>query len=148
MRPSAKPFLWKWVLFAWEWKIISIPKAEHLTSFWYRGWGNSEMAYSLFQCRFRSRQIWLVRSIFSSRFQIWYLEDEYSLASDKANICELHVSIPFELLVCIKCWSSGMLSTTRPPFLLFFSLLCCMFRFGLVLIIFLSVLLLLHWTVN
>ena len=39
MRPSAQPFLWKWVLFAWEWKIISISKAEHLTSFWYRGQG-------------------------------------------------------------------------------------------------------------
>ena len=39
MRPSAQPFLWKWVLFAWEWKIISISKAEHLTSFWNRGLG-------------------------------------------------------------------------------------------------------------
>ena len=39
MRPSAQPFLWKRVLFAWEWKIISISKAEHLTSFWYRGPG-------------------------------------------------------------------------------------------------------------
>ena len=39
MRPSAQPFLWKWVLFAWELKIISTPKAEHLTSFWYRGPG-------------------------------------------------------------------------------------------------------------
>ena len=38
-RPSAQPFLWKWVLFAWEWKIVSISKAEHLTSFWYRGPG-------------------------------------------------------------------------------------------------------------
>ena len=37
MRPSAQPFSWKWVLFAWEWKIISTSKAEHLTSFWYRG---------------------------------------------------------------------------------------------------------------
>ena len=36
MRPSAQPFLWKWVLFAWKWKIISISKAEHLTLFWYR----------------------------------------------------------------------------------------------------------------
>ena len=45
MRPSTQPFLWKWVLFAWEWKIISISKAEHLTSFWYRGPGDSEMAY-------------------------------------------------------------------------------------------------------
>ena len=29
----------KMVLFAWEWKIISISKAEHLTSFWYKGPG-------------------------------------------------------------------------------------------------------------
>ena len=41
MRPSAQPFLWKWVLFAWEWKLIFISKAEHLTSFWFR---ESEMA--------------------------------------------------------------------------------------------------------
>ena len=37
MRPSAQPFLWNWVLFAWEWTFISISKAEHLISFWYRG---------------------------------------------------------------------------------------------------------------
>ena len=42
MRPRAQPFLWKWVLFTWEWKIISISKAEHLTSFWYRGPGELE----------------------------------------------------------------------------------------------------------
>ena len=30
---GAEPFLWKWVLFAWEWKMISISKAEHLPSF-------------------------------------------------------------------------------------------------------------------
>ena len=45
MRPSAQPFLWKWVLLLWKWKIISISKAEHLTSFWYRGPGSSEMAF-------------------------------------------------------------------------------------------------------
>ena len=39
MRPSAQSFLQKWVLFAWEWKTISISKAEHLISFWYRGPG-------------------------------------------------------------------------------------------------------------
>ena len=39
IRPSAQPCLWKWVLFALEWKIISIWKAEHLTSFSYRGPG-------------------------------------------------------------------------------------------------------------
>ena len=33
------PSLWKWVLFAWEWKIISISKAAHLPSFWNRGPG-------------------------------------------------------------------------------------------------------------
>ena len=39
MRPSAQPFSWKWVLFAREWKIISIWKTEHVTSFSYRGPG-------------------------------------------------------------------------------------------------------------
>ena len=39
MRLGAQPFLWKWVLFAWEWKIISISKAEQLPSFWNRGSG-------------------------------------------------------------------------------------------------------------
>ena len=37
MRPSAQPLLWKWILLAWEWKNISISKAERL--FWYRGPG-------------------------------------------------------------------------------------------------------------
>ena len=32
-------FLWKPVLFAWEWKMISLSKAEHLNSFWNRGSG-------------------------------------------------------------------------------------------------------------
>ena len=31
MRLGAQPFLWKWILFAWEWKMTSIP------SFWNRG---------------------------------------------------------------------------------------------------------------
>ena len=37
MRLSAQTFLWKWVLFAWEWNIISTSNAEHLILFWYRG---------------------------------------------------------------------------------------------------------------
>ena len=37
MRLGAQPFLWKWVLFPWEWKIISILKLEYLPSFWNRG---------------------------------------------------------------------------------------------------------------
>ena len=39
MRKGAQPFLWKWVWFAWEWKMISISKAERLPSFWNRGPG-------------------------------------------------------------------------------------------------------------
>ena len=54
MRPSAQPFSWKWVLFAWEWKIISISKAEHLTSFDTEAPGNSEMAYSRAENSFKS----------------------------------------------------------------------------------------------
>ena len=50
MKPSAQSFLWEWVLFAREWKIISISKAEHLTSFWYRGSG--ELGNGLFNERF------------------------------------------------------------------------------------------------
>ena len=54
MRPSAQPFLGKLVLFAWEWKIISISKAEHLTSFWYRGRWNSIIAFIPVVARFGS----------------------------------------------------------------------------------------------
>ena len=35
-RPSAQPFLWKWVLFAWEWKTIFLLTAKRLPSFSYR----------------------------------------------------------------------------------------------------------------
>ena len=41
MRPSAQPILWKGVLFGRQWKIISISKAEALTSSWYRGPGGT-----------------------------------------------------------------------------------------------------------
>ena len=43
MRLGAQPLLWKWVLFAWEWKMISISRAEHLPSFWNRGPGELGM---------------------------------------------------------------------------------------------------------
>ena len=36
-RPGAQPFLWKWVLFACEWKLIFPWKAEHQDSIWKRG---------------------------------------------------------------------------------------------------------------
>ena len=43
MRPSAQPCLWKWILFAWERKIMSISKAEPLTVKGSEARGNSEM---------------------------------------------------------------------------------------------------------
>ena len=36
-RLSAKPFLWKWVLFSWQHKVIFISMALHLASLWKRG---------------------------------------------------------------------------------------------------------------
>ena len=47
MRPSAQPFLWKWVLFAWEWKFILISKVERLTSFLFRGPGKRVSNWSV-----------------------------------------------------------------------------------------------------
>ena len=38
-RLSAKPLLWKWVLFAWELKVVFISIASHLASLWNRGLG-------------------------------------------------------------------------------------------------------------
>ena len=54
MRLGAQPLLWKWVLFAWEWKMISISKAENLPSFWNRGpekLGNGLLAQFAPHCR-------------------------------------------------------------------------------------------------
>ena len=53
-RLGAQLFLWKWVLFAWEWKIISISKIEHLTSFWCRGPG--ELANGLLNITWMSNR--------------------------------------------------------------------------------------------
>ena len=39
MKPSVKPFLWEWVLFAWEQKIIFITIASHLALLWNNGLG-------------------------------------------------------------------------------------------------------------
>jgi len=50
MRLGAQPFLWKWVLFAWEWKMISISKAVYLPSFWNRRPG--ELVNGLLTLRF------------------------------------------------------------------------------------------------
>ena len=42
MRLGAQPLLWKWVLIAWEWKMISMSKAELLPSSWNRSPGELE----------------------------------------------------------------------------------------------------------
>ena len=47
MRLGAQSFLWKWVSFAREWKMISISKAEHLLSFGNRGPG--KLGHGLFE---------------------------------------------------------------------------------------------------
>ena len=78
MRPSAQPFLWKWVLFAWEWKIISISKAEHLTSFWNRGpveYGNGLLidirTYYIFSCPFNNILPTFIADRTISRAWLW-----------------------------------------------------------------------------
>ena len=53
MRLGAQPFFWKWVLFAWEWKMISISEAEHLPSLWNRDLGNSEMVHWTSQAKMK-----------------------------------------------------------------------------------------------
>ena len=62
MRLGAQPFLWKWVFFAWEWKMISISKAEHLPSFWNRGSG--ELGNGLFNIVFYAFIIYIVAGFF------------------------------------------------------------------------------------
>jgi len=80
--PSAQPLLWKWVLFAWEWKIMSISKAEHLTSFGYRGPENSEMAY------YRSSRLYYIR------------------LKSSENICySSKEKVPFFLLFSLDEWN-------------------------------------------
>ena len=55
MKPSAHPFLWKWVLFAREWKIISISRLSTWPRFHTEARGNSEMAY----CRLQNSPFFL-----------------------------------------------------------------------------------------
>ena len=46
MRLGAKPFLWKWVLFAWEWKMTApYQRRSTYPRFETEARGNSEMAY-------------------------------------------------------------------------------------------------------
>ena len=95
--------VWKWVLFAWEWKMISISKAEHLPSFWNRGpgelgngllyplpyidktcklalhlrkdWREDSVIYPKRNCSFCSENGWIRNSDYQKRvfFVIWLL---------------------------------------------------------------------------
>ena len=79
MRPSAQPFLWKWVLFAWEWKIIFISTAERLTSFWYRGPG--ELGNGLFKP---------IKTIKNSSGQMWQLYEYFADESTQWAFARKH----------------------------------------------------------
>ena len=46
-RLRAKPFLWKCVLFEWEWKFFVMSMASHLASLWNRGMGQLRKACCL-----------------------------------------------------------------------------------------------------
>ena len=64
MRLGTLPFLWEWVLFAWEWKMISISKTEYLPSFWNRGLGG--LGYGLFSwvwSIFREKELIILRKM-------------------------------------------------------------------------------------
>ena len=45
MRLGAQPFLWKWVLFAWEWKPFPYQRLSTYPRFETEARGNSDMAY-------------------------------------------------------------------------------------------------------
>ena len=75
-RLSAKPLLWKWVLFASQSRIIFISMASHLASLWKWDFWNSEMAYSWFATTWQSQH----NRIFSRRT---YVEIYFSSQSRK-----------------------------------------------------------------
>ena len=98
MRLGAQPFLWKWVLLPWEWKMISISKAEYLPSFWNRGpgeLGNGLLTYnnisSWHYCTFyittwEISLIWLAYSSgISAKFEIPACENYKSFAGSGIN---------------------------------------------------------------
>ena len=91
MGPSAQPFLWKRVLFAWEWKIICISKAEHLTSFWYRGPGELGNGLLKSQAKVSRRTAKVVRTdLANSR----HFETPPLLSSGK-DVWETSAEIPY-----------------------------------------------------
>ena len=84
MRLGAQPFRWKWVLFAWEWKMNSISKAEHLPPFWNRGPGGTRK-WPI--CERNSVMLTFNWNLFSSSFT-WY----YFLTSIWQNeVCVIFV---------------------------------------------------------
>ena len=71
MRLGAHLFLWKGVLFAREWKMISISKAEQLPSFWNRGpgeFGNGLFSVFALFVREYSFQIYYLGNSFMQNF--------------------------------------------------------------------------------
>ena len=73
---------------AWEWKIISISKAAHLTSFWYRGLeelGNGLMA----KIALKAEAYWMVSVFF--QFVYYVANDRRNLSRTWNSSTKLHV---------------------------------------------------------
>ena len=103
MRLGAQPFLWKWVLFAWAWKMISISKAEHLPSFWNRG--PEELGNGLLIARAHSRtRPALVTTTFSNfwdgrllELQRYFIRDRHILQT-RSSLFEYAVGDLFSFI--------------------------------------------------
>ena len=107
MKLGAQPFLWKWVLFAWKWKTISISKAEHLPSFWNRGpWelGNGPrflcLIYHFSVCiAYKMKQSFLWLTYYFSVFG-YQMKHYFSCLINQFSFSEHQIKIPFLNLVC------------------------------------------------
>ena len=119
MRPSAQPFLWKWVLFAWEWKMISISKAEHLPSFSNRSPG--ELGNGLFWIHLTNQNSKQVHASGPKGGKTFWSISETQLRSDPINQSKLKAcacgwryacenvckQLTIELLLLPIGWKSG-----------------------------------------
>ena len=119
MKLAAQPFLWKWVLFAWEWKLISISKAEHLSSFWNRG--PRELGNGLFWIHLTNQNSKQVHAAGPKGGKTFWSISETQLLSDpinqsklKAGACSWRYArenvckqVTIELLLLLIGWKSG-----------------------------------------
>ena len=121
MRPSAQPFLWKWVLFAWESNILFISKVEHLTSFWYRGPG--ELGNGPFLCECNSFMHVNPKGPLSKSFAwkaaVFTFKIEVSklilqITQNKVSIASLSKKVPQCQVVYLNALTVGCISPLMP----------------------------------